>query len=265
MTEATLARRATEIPTETRQELDGTNAEHGEVSYPLSPFAVSVLSRITYDDMKDYELTTSQADLLTTGILRLWDKNNARKNGRNYPALVRALLAPDSTPQQIAQDILQTDNHTNTYNAIQNIVVRCNKVAPKGLSIDTLIELGKPEYQPPVSPRIARNLGTSATELVALLFTPEELHQASSDPLDKSYDEGEPLAWQKDALCAQTDPEAFFPEKGGTTKHAKRICNSCEVRTNCLEYALQNDERFGIWGGLGERERRKLKKERHLP
>src|SRR5690606_5331379 len=68
MTEATLARRATEIPTETRQELDGTNAEHGEVSYPLSPFAVSVLSRITYDDMKDYELTTSQADLLTTGI-----------------------------------------------------------------------------------------------------------------------------------------------------------------------------------------------------
>jgi len=68
------------------------------------------------------------------------------------------------------------------------------------------------------------------------------------------------LAWQTDALCAQTDPEAFFPEKGGSTRDAKRICTSCDVRSECLEYALQNDERFGIWGGLSERERRKLKR-----
>ena len=69
-----------------------------------------------------------------------------------------------------------------------------------------------------------------------------------------------PLAWQTDSLCAQTDPEAFFPEKGGSTRDAKKICTTCEVRTQCLEYALQNDERFGIWGGLSERERRKLRK-----
>ena len=69
-----------------------------------------------------------------------------------------------------------------------------------------------------------------------------------------------PLAWQSDSLCAQTDPEAFFPEKGGSTRDAKKICASCEVRTRCLEYALENDERFGIWGGLSERERRKLRK-----
>jgi WhiB family redox-sensing transcriptional regulator len=69
-----------------------------------------------------------------------------------------------------------------------------------------------------------------------------------------------PLAWQTDSLCAQTDPEAFFPEKGGSTRDAKKICASCEVRTQCLEYALLNDERFGIWGGLSERERRKLRK-----
>lgn len=66
--------------------------------------------------------------------------------------------------------------------------------------------------------------------------------------------------WQDRALCAQTDPEAFFPEKGGSTREAKRICLGCEVRSECLEYALQHDERFGIWGGLSERERRKLKK-----
>ncbi|MCK3770222.1 WhiB family transcriptional regulator [Microbacterium aerolatum] len=69
------------------------------------------------------------------------------------------------------------------------------------------------------------------------------------------------LAWQTDALCSQTDPEAFFPEKGGSTRDAKRICSSCDVRGECLEYALNNDERFGIWGGLSERERRKLKRQ----
>jgi WhiB family redox-sensing transcriptional regulator len=68
------------------------------------------------------------------------------------------------------------------------------------------------------------------------------------------------LMWQERALCAQTDPEAFFPEKGGSTREAKRVCLSCDVRGECLEYALLNDERFGIWGGLSERERRKLKK-----
>ncbi|BBX35478.1 transcriptional regulator WhiB2 [Mycolicibacterium mageritense] len=66
--------------------------------------------------------------------------------------------------------------------------------------------------------------------------------------------------WQERALCAQTDPEAFFPEKGGSTREAKRICQGCEVKDACLEYALAHDERFGIWGGLSERERRRLKR-----
>ena len=69
------------------------------------------------------------------------------------------------------------------------------------------------------------------------------------------------LAWQDDALCAQTDPEAFFPEKGGSTREAKKVCASCDVKAECLEYALANDERFGIWGGLSERERRRIKKQ----
>jgi WhiB family transcriptional regulator, redox-sensing transcriptional regulator len=71
----------------------------------------------------------------------------------------------------------------------------------------------------------------------------------------------EDLGWQDRALCAQTDPEAFFPEKGGSTREAKRVCRSCEVRAECLEFALENDERFGIWGGLSERERRRVKRE----
>lgn len=58
--------------------------------------------------------------------------------------------------------------------------------------------------------------------------------------------------------CAETDPEAFHPEKGGTTKPAKQVCAVCDVRVECLEGALARGERFGIWGGLSERERRKL-------
>ena len=76
-----------------------------------------------------------------------------------------------------------------------------------------------------------------------------------------SVSEGtEGASWQERALCAQTDPEAFFPEKGGSTREAKKVCVGCEVTAECLEYALAHDERFGIWGGLSERERRKLKK-----
>lgn len=75
------------------------------------------------------------------------------------------------------------------------------------------------------------------------------------EPVDDSL-----MGWQERALCAQTDPEAFFPEKGGSTREAKKVCTGCEVRAECLEYALEHDERFGIWGGLSERERRKLKR-----
>ena len=71
----------------------------------------------------------------------------------------------------------------------------------------------------------------------------------------------EDVSWQERALGAQTDPEAFFPEKGGSTREAKRVCQSCEVQAECLEYALTNDERFGIWGGMSERERRRLRRQ----
>jgi WhiB family redox-sensing transcriptional regulator len=71
---------------------------------------------------------------------------------------------------------------------------------------------------------------------------------------------GEDLSWQDSALCAQADPEAFFPIKGGSTREAKKVCRACPVRAECLEYALIHQERYGIYGGLSERERRKLER-----
>ena len=73
------------------------------------------------------------------------------------------------------------------------------------------------------------------------------------------------MTWRDRGLCAQTDPEAFFPEKGGSTRAAKAVCRSCEVAAECLEYALAHDERFGIWGGMSERERRRLRRQAAVP
>ena len=72
----------------------------------------------------------------------------------------------------------------------------------------------------------------------------------------------EPRPWAQEALCAETDPDLFFPEKnsGKTAQQAKEICGRCEVREDCLLYALTAGETFGIWGGTTESERRKLRK-----
>jgi WhiB family redox-sensing transcriptional regulator len=64
--------------------------------------------------------------------------------------------------------------------------------------------------------------------------------------------------WMLDALCAETDPEIFFPDKGGSVRDAKKICRRCDVRAECLDYALTHRERYGVWGGLSENERRGL-------
>lgn len=67
-----------------------------------------------------------------------------------------------------------------------------------------------------------------------------------------------PPDWMLEALCAQTDPDIFFPDKGGSTREAKRVCQRCPVAAECLEHSIEQGERFGIWGGASERDRRKL-------
>lgn len=98
----------------------------------------------------------------------------------------------------------------------------------------------------------SQNMGVMARAHLSLV--PDPIIAATPDSIDEEDQ------WQERALCAQTDPEAFFPEKGGSTREAKRICLGCEVKDKCLDYALAHDERFGIWGGLSERERRRLKR-----
>ena len=67
-------------------------------------------------------------------------------------------------------------------------------------------------------------------------------------------------AWQDQANCLGVDPDLFFPERGASTREAKEVCRGCVVRGECLEYALANGEKFGIWGGLSEDERRDVRR-----
>lgn len=74
----------------------------------------------------------------------------------------------------------------------------------------------------------------------------------------------EDRSWQSKANCMGVDPDLFFPERGASTKEAKEVCRGCVVREDCLEFALRNSEKFGIWGGMSERERRKVRRQRAL-
>lgn len=71
--------------------------------------------------------------------------------------------------------------------------------------------------------------------------------------------------WRVRAVCAQSDPEIWYPNKGGSTRKPKALCLSCPVREECLDYALSHDERFGVWGGFSERERRRLLRGEDVP
>lgn len=69
-----------------------------------------------------------------------------------------------------------------------------------------------------------------------------------------------PANWRDNAACANTDPDAFFPQKSRSGNDAKRVCATCPVREQCLQWALENNMRFGIWGGMTDNERRRIKK-----
>uniref|UniRef100_A0AAU8GNW6 WhiB family transcription factor n=1 Tax=Mycobacterium phage Pharb TaxID=3136626 RepID=A0AAU8GNW6_9VIRU len=72
-----------------------------------------------------------------------------------------------------------------------------------------------------------------------------------------------PEAWEADALCAQVDPELFFPAQGQPGAPAKAVCARCPVVDECLDRALSfPTEQWGVWGGLSQRERREVVRNR---
>jgi WhiB family redox-sensing transcriptional regulator len=84
------------------------------------------------------------------------------------------------------------------------------------------------------------------------------------DHLKEALSTGYDLAWQDGANCKGANADLFFPERGASTRTAKGICRECSVRADCLEFAITTGEKFGIWGGMSERERRRVRKERQI-
>jgi len=82
--------------------------------------------------------------------------------------------------------------------------------------------------------------------------------------MESSLDTTPETNWQDLGNCLGVDPELFFPGRGASTKEAKGVCAGCVVKVDCLEYALDNGEKFGIWGGASERERRRIRRQRRL-
>lgn len=70
------------------------------------------------------------------------------------------------------------------------------------------------------------------------------------------------LSWRQRAACRGVEPEIFYPVSEEDADEAKAVCAQCEVRLACLEFALVNRERDGVWGGATERERRRIIRQR---
>ena len=80
----------------------------------------------------------------------------------------------------------------------------------------------------------------------------------AAGPVLEALASDEPRNWMDLAACDGTDNATFFPEIGGSTREAKRVCAVCPVRGDCLAYALDNRIAFGVWGGLSEQQRSRL-------
>jgi len=85
-----------------------------------------------------------------------------------------------------------------------------------------------------------------------------------TDLIEALQAEGVDMAWQDFANCRGANPDLFFPERGASTRTAKQICRECGVQDACLEFAIVSSEKFGIWGAMSERERRKIRRERQI-
>ena len=70
------------------------------------------------------------------------------------------------------------------------------------------------------------------------------------------------LIWRQRAACRGVEPDIFYPVTDEDAEDAKAICEGCDVRQLCLEWALTNREHDGVWGGATERERRRIVRQR---
>ena len=70
--------------------------------------------------------------------------------------------------------------------------------------------------------------------------------------------------WQSEGACKGVEPDLFFTERGVSNQTAKAMCGLCVIKVECLDYAVTNNEAYGVWGGKSERERRKIRRQQNV-
>ena len=115
----------------------------------------------------------------------------------------------------------------------------------------------------PVVNRQVTPLSTSYAQVVRPTIGPVRGSEAgySADEIVDIRDVA--VDWQQDAACVHHREVDFFPARGESVRDAKAVCACCPVRVQCLDFALRLKVAHGVWGGLSERERRSLRRERH--
>lgn len=241
-----------------------------EQTYVLSKTAVKFLGNFVKDiDDRQVEVNSLTAQHLAVGVMKTHDAQitSGPESRFNKAAIIRNLFLPEATVRKIAGQVIGDESEfNNAYTIIRTMGSKMRRLLPDGVTLEELISMsgGDVEFESQTESTTARALAIAASFGIGLDTSTHvsEPYDIPSGPVKQhkysDYDPDEPNAWQADSLCAQTDPEAFFPEKGGSTREAKKICGSCEVKNICLQVALQNGERFGIWGGMSEHQRRKL-------
>ena len=111
-------------------------------------------------------------------------------------------------------------------------------------------------------PTPVQDLGKAALEASAQPTTEASTRVRDAASLREKLLGGLDMSWQKQASCLGTHPNLFFPERGASVREAKAVCRPCPVRQNCLDFAIAVGEGFGIWGGLTEKERRRIRRAR---
>lgn len=249
------------------------------VANELGKRATRFTTEIYGQDVEQLQLLEDEADVIASTTMAVFEENVKKQESYKQSRQQKYihLLLQGFTDEQIAQEmdtkpaqvgsffhIFKRRLHKSRFDQALALTTLERAIAVRrnpGVDIETVLRSIKPRVAATVTNLEPRVYADPQEFDAPLTIAPIETRVAMPDDYLVNKDEFEnPDEWQALGLCKQTDPEIFFPEKGGSTREAKQVCQNCEVRDKCLQYALNNDERFGIWGGLSERERRKLKK-----
>jgi WhiB family redox-sensing transcriptional regulator len=233
--------------------------EATQEQYHLSLLGRRFLERLVDEDLKEVTITSEDAKVLARGVASVRGEATGNELDREYEIIFESLFSPNGSAETVA-DAMGVERSNNTYMMLRSLREKCEEKVGPDMTLDGLMFMGDPEYEPKISRGRARQFGRVAKNGILSDDRPHQVEAITQRDVS-DYPSDKPLAWQDDGLCAQTDPELFFPEKGGSTKGAKKICAQCEVKNICLQYAVETGQ-SGIWGGMSDQERRKLKKSR---